>query len=96
MRKIYIIAKNDQCPTVFDDYDQLIVFIRRNCFTLDDHRPVYSSIINDPDEYQDISSQVYSDAWNGFNHVKDTNYEYPDRERIKILDDFKDILNFGL
>lgn len=60
----------------FVDYHELIQYIRRQKF---DKHKIYQAIANswnEVDEVRDISESVYKNAYNGFYHYKDKNYEH--------------------
>ena len=58
----------------FTDYHELIVYVRRRKI---DTNTIYQSIANDwndTNDIKDISGEVYTNAYNGFEHYKDQNY----------------------
>jgi GGDEF domain-containing protein len=79
---IYVIPKHQ---VAFTDYDELIRYVRRN--KLDD-LVIFSTRANSWNEMQDsvnIIETVLADAYNDFDHFKDTNYRYEDREAVRAL-----------
>ena len=79
---IYIIENK---KVAFTDYDELIRFVRRNKLS---GVYIYSTRANSWNEIEketDITEQVWLDAYNDFDHYKDTNYPYKDRESIRIF-----------
>ena len=74
---VFIVLSNYGTPQeprfVTDDYHELIVFVRRNSL---DVNPIYVSIMGEwYADSKDISKSVYANAYNGFEHYKDRNYE---------------------
>lgn len=76
--KIYTIigAYTHGAPlATFSDYHEMIKFIRRHSFS---EAMIYETILNDWNEFNTvkcISRDVYRDAYNGFEHYTDKNYE---------------------
>ena len=59
----------------FVDYHTLIMYVRKHC--CDTHK-IYQSLADSWNEFNDvteISESVYANAYNGFEHYKDKNYE---------------------
>lgn len=78
---IYII-ENQQ--VAFTDYDELIRFIRRHCISEQAIYKTRANSWNETEDAIDISQDVFADAYNDFDHYKDTNYPYADREIMMI------------
>ena len=79
---IYVIPKHQ---VAFTDYDELIRYVRKNKL---DNVEIFSTKANSWNEIQDsvnIVETVLEDAYNDFDHFKDTNYHYEDREAVRAL-----------
>lgn len=79
---IYIIENQ---KVAFTDYDELIRFVRKNKLS---GVYIYSTRANSWNEMEketDITEQVWLDAYNNFDHWRDENYSYRDRESIRTL-----------
>lgn len=77
MKYSYVIfnpAHSKEVPIrVFDNYHELVCYIRKNSI---DSFEIFRFETNDwMDSEIEISQSVYQDAWNGFVHYKDKNYE---------------------
>lgn len=66
--------RNEPLPLfVTDEYEDLIVYIRRQKF---DTNKIYAYITGNWNcDARDISESVYANAYNGFDHYKDRNYD---------------------
>jgi hypothetical protein len=75
--KIYtIMSNNEPVPrATFVDYHGLVMYVRKNCCDTNKIYESESDSWNEFDEIRDISESVYANAYNGFTHYKDKNYE---------------------
>ena len=78
---IYIIENQ---KVAFTDYDELIRFVRRNKLSGVYIYSTRANSWNEMEEETDITEQVWLDAYNDFDHYKDMNYPYVDREIMMI------------
>lgn len=76
MKNYIVMSIYEPVPlATFVDYHELIKYIRRQkCSTNKIYQAIPDSW-NEIDEVRDISESVYKNAYNGFYHYKDKNYE---------------------
>ena len=79
---IYVIPSN---KVAFTDYDELIHYVRRNRLSGIEIFRTRANSWNEENESEDITEQVWLHAYNNFDHYKDTNYPYEDRESIRVF-----------
>jgi len=79
---IYVVPGHQ---VAFTDYDELIRYVRRNKLSGIEIYSTRANSWNEEREPEDITEKVWLDAYNNFDHYKDTNYPYEDREAIRIF-----------
>lgn len=86
---IYVIPKHQ---VAFTDYDELIRYVRRNKLSEIEIFSTRANSWNEMENSVNIAETVFADAYNGFDHYKDTNYPYEDRETIY----YYKLMNMGI
>lgn len=79
---IYVIPKHQ---VAFTDYDELIRYVRKNKLSEIEIFSTRANSWNETENSIDIAETVFADAYNGFDHWRDENYPYRDRESIRTL-----------
>lgn len=80
---IYIIENR---KVAFTDYDELIRYVRRHALNEHTIYKTRSNSWNETEEAIDITQDVCVDAFHSnFDHWRDENYSYRDRESIRTL-----------